>query len=67
MCRHFVCSDLVAAAVPQQEGWRAVEACFPLKIAVPQSSPANCGVEGKPGIVRMDLPLLKGHGEGSGL
>lgn len=65
MCRRFVCSDLVAAAVPRQEGWRAVEACFQLKIAVTQSSAANGHVEGKPASARMDLPLLKGHGEGS--
>jgi len=34
MCKYFLCSDLVSAAVPQQKGWRAVEAHFKIKIAV---------------------------------
>lgn len=61
MCKDFVCSGLVSAAVPQQEGWRAVEACFKLKIAITQS----CDVESKCSCQnRMDLPLLKDSGEG---
>lgn len=34
-------AQTLSVAVPQQEGWRAVEACFQLKIAVTQSSAAK--------------------------